>query len=68
MKKDTDEAATAANLGALQSDWRSTRKQTGVVDGAAKTAEVVKKMRVILNKLTPEKFENLIGQKTKRRF
>lgn len=49
MKKDTDEAAAAAKLGALQSDWSSTSKQTGVVDGAAKPAEVVK-MRAILNK------------------
>lgn len=62
VRKAMDEAAAAARLGPSRTNWRSTAKQTNGDDEAAKTAEVVKRMRAILNKLTPEKFEKLSGQ------
>ncbi|ROT79508.1 eukaryotic translation initiation factor 4 gamma [Penaeus vannamei] len=63
VRKAMDEAAAAARLGPSRTNWRSTAlKQTNGDDEAAKTAEVVKRVRAILNKLTPEKFEKLSGQ------
>ncbi|XP_047501452.1 eukaryotic translation initiation factor 4 gamma 3-like [Penaeus chinensis] len=53
-----------AKLKTSQNAWRPSARKAGVEDEAAKTAEVVKKVRAILNKLTPEKFEKLSGQIT----
>ncbi|XP_063597936.1 eukaryotic translation initiation factor 4 gamma 3-like [Penaeus indicus] len=55
---------TEVKLKTSQNAWKPSAKKANVEDEAAKTAELVKKVRAILNKLTPEKFGKLSAQVT----
>ncbi|XP_037786200.1 eukaryotic translation initiation factor 4 gamma 1-like isoform X22 [Penaeus monodon] len=48
-------------LKTTENAWKPSVKESNVNDEEAQTIEVVKRMRGILNKLTPEKFEKLVG-------
>merc|ERR1711874_550077 len=48
-------------LKTTENAWKPTAKATPTTDENAVTEEVLKKMKGILNKLTPEKFEKLVG-------
>ncbi|KAK3893614.1 hypothetical protein Pcinc_002575 [Petrolisthes cinctipes] len=50
-----------AKLKTTENAWKPSPKEKKTVDSKAETDEVVKLMRGILNKLTPEKFDKLVG-------
>ncbi|XP_042879655.1 eukaryotic translation initiation factor 4 gamma 3-like [Penaeus japonicus] len=51
-----------AQLKTSSNAWKPCAKKPTAEDEAAKTADLVKKLRSLLNKLTPEKFEKITGQ------